>query len=506
MWNGRRDGAEPGDILLRGGRVVDIVRSGSGPDGPDVIDVQGAVVTPGLVDAHLHLMLGAESSLRLDLSPVRSRAEFEAAIERAHEALPDDRWLIATGWNDTRWPDQEVPDMSWLRGAGDRPVVCWRCDWHSVLVNGPVLSQLDQSAAGAGGGVVRKAADGSPTGLLSEAAAWQFVVPLIPPLPEDARRAALDQSLQDLLKVGITAVRTMEYWRDVERHLAPRADSIPLRVSIVELDRDLPLVRRTGVRETSRFRVGGCKSFFDGTLGSRTARLRTPYADAPNSRGMWVEHALRGEAAKWCREVTALGRSQVIHAIGDEALGRAISLLRDVPETQCATIEHAEVVAPEDLARMGGLRLSVQPTHRSGDAMMADERLGPRSRWLLPMRDMLDAGATLCFGTDWPIVPVDPLGTLRAAIKGTDDRGRPFHASQAVSPAEAFRAATVHASEAAGFPAALVPGGPGDFVVWEGNPFEDIGPCAVRATFVDGTLVAGSLPSGPLRRDECLRD
>ena len=494
VWNGCHDQWRRADILVHRGRVVDVVRAGTMPAGVPRIDVGGAVLTPGLVDAHVHLMLGAESTERLDLSGVRDRSEFEALIESTHAALPEDRWLIATGWNDTIWAGNEVPDTSWLRAAEDRPAVCWRCDWHAVLVNAAVLERLDLSGGSPAGGLLRKAPDGSPSGLLSEAAAWELVMPLVPPLPESVRTEALDRVLDDLLAAGITGVRTMEYWEDVVRHMIPRGDCLPLRVSVVELDRELPLQQREQLSESDRLRITGCKSFFDGTLGSRTARLRQPYSDAPHSRGLWIEHALRNEDQQWCRQVTSLGRAPVIHAIGDEALGRAISLLREVPDAAGATIEHAEVVAAEDLDRMGGLRLSVQPTHRSGDALMAESRLGERAASLLPMRDMLNAGAVLSFGTDWPIVPFDPLRTLRAAITGRDDAGIPFHAEQSISPAEAFRAATINSSEAAGFERGLVPGGPADFVVWDGDPFEDIGTASVRATFVDATLVAGTLP------------
>jgi predicted amidohydrolase YtcJ len=165
-----------------------------------------------------------------------------------------------------------------------------------------------------------------------------------------------------------------------------------------------------------------------------------------------------------------------------------------VPDDVRPTIEHAEVVAAEDLELMGGVRLSVQPTHRASDASMAASRLGDRAASLLPMRKMVDAGAVLSFGTDWPIVPFDPLRTLRAAITGEDDAGQPFYPDQAMTVVEAFMAATFHASEAAGLQPGLVPGGPGDFVLWNGDPFEDICGASVRGTFIDGTLVAGTLP------------
>jgi predicted amidohydrolase YtcJ len=108
---------------------------------------------------------------------------------------------------------------------------------------------------------------------------------------------------------------------------------------------------------------------------------------------------------------------------------------------------------------------------------------------------MQDAGARLSFGTDWPIVPIDPLATLRAAILGTDARGQPFFDEQRLSPVEAMRASTVDAAEACGFESGLQRGQPADFVVWTGDPFTDISTASVQATFIDGKQVSGHIPT-----------
>ena len=270
-----------------------------------------------------------------------------------------------------------------------------------------------------------------------------------------------------------------------------------MRVSLVQLDRTLPL--DTGwhddAPQTSRVWLSGCKAFFDGTLGSRTARLRTPYSDAPECRGTWLELAASGDERDWCAQVVNAGLAPVIHAIGDAAVGRAIDTIASVPDGLRATIEHAEIMAPEDLHRVEGLRLSVQPTHRASDAAMASERLGDRDQWVLPLRRMQAAGARLSFGTDWPIVPVDPLASLRAAITGGDAQGRPFYEEERLPATAALRAATIDAAEACGFEAGLRPGLPADFVVWNGDPFEHIQAARVQATWIDGTLVGGTTPS-----------
>ncbi len=491
LWDGRSPAPRPMTIGVRRGRVVEV---GEGTPKGAFVDLAGAVVTPGLVDAHLHLLLGGESRCGVDLSQVACREEFEAVMEAADAALAPGRWLLASGWNETNWADSTLPDVGWLRCVGDRPVVCWRCDWHAALVNDVLVRMLDLTADPRGGRIVRDWS-GAPTGLLVEAAAWDLVNPIIPPLPNHERAAALDGAMRHLLASGVTMARTMEYRADVERFYVPRMDSLPMRLSVVQLDRTLPLdlAWLDEVPSAGRLHVRGCKAFLDGTLGSRTARLHDPYTDDPATRGLWVELALEGQDGAWLDQVLEAGLSPVMHAIGDAALSRALRLQQRCPE-RC-TIEHAELAGPAELAAMDGARLSVQPTHRAQDAGMAQVRLGDRASSLLPLRSMQQAGATLAFGTDWPISPVDPVATLRAAITGEDVHGRPFQPEQAMSPHDAFLAATVHAAEVCGYERPLSDGAPCDLVIWRGDPFADIRTAAVQATVVDGTLVAGTWPT-----------
>ncbi|MDG1837954.1 MAG: amidohydrolase [Phycisphaerales bacterium] len=494
LWDGTDPLPRAASLILRQGRVVEIAAADVALD-VQTIDVRGSVVTPGLVDAHLHLMLGGETMRHVDLSQVTDRESFEAKIEQAAASLPSDRWLVASGWNETLWSCNEPPDRSWLAVAGSRPVVCWRCDWHAVLVNDAVLERVDLSQDITGGHVGRDAS-GNPTGLLAEAAAWELVNPMVPPMPEADRMQSRDRAMQHLLAHGITMARTMEYRADIEQFLSPLAGELPVRLSVVQLDRELPLDTgwHANMPWTDRLRLTGCKAFFDGTLGSRTARLHTPYADAPHTRGLWVERANERLDGAWCQQVCEAGLAPVVHAIGDAAVLRALELFRTCPIDIRPTLEHAQLVGPSELAAMGGMRLSVQPAHRAADAHMANARLGERACRLLPLRDMQAAGARLSFGTDWPIVSVDPVATLRAAITGEDDCGQPFYSDQAISPSAAMYAHTYEAAEVCGFDPPLRVGADADFVVWSGDPFDNIHAASVQATVVAGTLLAGEWP------------
>ena len=106
------------------------------------IDLGGQFVSPGLIDAHLHLQMSGESLLHVDLSGVTGPEEFAARLGEAHHQMEPGRWLLASGWSENRWDPPVLPDQSWLRSCGDRPVVCWRMDHHAALVNDVVLQQL----------------------------------------------------------------------------------------------------------------------------------------------------------------------------------------------------------------------------------------------------------------------------------------------------------------------------------------------------------------------------
>lgn len=506
IWTGQAARPWATSMRIKDGVILEMDGS---PPSPVGMDLDGAFVTPGLIDAHLHFLAGGESLQTLDLSDVASPEEFRNRVLREHESLPDGRWLIATGWSENRWDPSEVPDATWLAGCDGRPVVCWRMDLHSALVNSVVMDQLDlpddETLETEGGRVVRDD-HGQPTGILQEAAAWQYLNPRIPKLPQELRGKAIEMAAEHCLSLGLTAVRTMEYRRDLmDLYLKHHCESPSIRMSAVVLDRTLPLdldwIDRMPGDEW--FRITGCKSFLDGTLGSRTARLNEPYSDEPDNRGSYTEHLLEGRLEEWVEQVVASGLSPVMHAIGDSAVMAAIDAVGHLPEDVRATIEHAEVMTPEIIEALSGrpeLRLSVQPLHRADDAVFADLALGSaRAACLLPLASVGRLGVRLAFGSDWPVVSVDPIAGMQAAITGHDVDGRPFHRDEAIGVQEALMGYTVLAADAAGLDhvGMLEVGRSADFVVWDRDPFEvdwTRDRPVITATIVDGQLAYGTLP------------
>jgi predicted amidohydrolase YtcJ len=500
VWTGSPGAAAARSVTIAGGRIAALDEDP--PPGADVIDTRGRPVIPGLIDAHLHLLLGGRSMERLDLSGVASRAEFERAIADRHRVLPPERWLVARGWSQENWPDHALPDASWLAPAGDRPTVCYRMDEHAVVVNDAVLARADLPGTDPDGGRIdRDPGTGAPTGLFLEAAAWQIVNPLVPDPDADERRAHLRAAQDHAHRLGLTAVGTMEYARSVVDAFLPERDRLTLRCRVTLLDRGWPLdldafavLPREGP-----VAIIGCKAFLDGTLGSRTARLLADYADDPGNRGLFVELAAAGHLHDWARAVVAAGLSPSMHAIGDGAVRLALDVAGAVAGAD-VRIEHAQQVDPADIPRFAGVVASMQPLHKADDGRYAERRLGAgRLDGCFPFRALLDAGARVAFGSDWPIVSCDPLAGVRAAVTGLTTDGVPFRTDQNLTVAEALTAYTATAAAALRLPGAgvIAPGADADLVVLDRDPFtadwaED--PPRVDMTIAGGRVVydAGS--------------
>ncbi|MFM8732108.1 MAG: amidohydrolase [Phycisphaerales bacterium] len=504
FWTADPAHARATSIDLAGGTIA-AVDAPARPGVPVVTLVPGAVALPGIIDAHLHLTLGALGLAQVDLSPARSRADFESMIADAARTIAPGRWLRAHGWDESRWGG-ERPTRDWLRTAGTVPCVAYRMDHHACVVNDAVLAMIGDAPCPDGGEIVRDTR-GRATGLLLEQAAWQLVNPRIPVPPAADRQAAVRRAIAHCHSFGITAVGSMEYEADLREVYEPMRARDPqaftLRVLATILDREWPVDRTWGAAfpADERLRIVGWKSFADGTLGSRTARMLRPYADDGATRGMLVEFAAHSteRVRTWAADTLAAGFSPATHVIGDEALRITLDAIEPVDPNRLARYEHCQTIDDADLPRMRGRIASMQPLHKAHDAAVAPVRLGAdRMRAFFRFRDLADAGAHLAFGSDWPIVSCDPWLGIRTAVTGLDVDGRPCRTDQNLSVEESLVAYTRGAADALRAPdlGRLAPGMCADLCILASDPFShdwSRGTPLVAATIAGGRLVHGAV-------------
>ncbi|MCX6565339.1 MAG: amidohydrolase [Candidatus Aminicenantes bacterium] len=478
-------------LAIRGGRIAALgsneeIRALAGAR-TEIIDAGGALVLPGFIDSHVHLMGGGLSLLSVSLRNVSSKQEFIRRVEAAAREVPKGEWILNGDWDHQSFNPVELPRKEWIDGVTrDHPVCLNRLDEHMVLANSAALrlARLSRDTpVPRGGDIVKDPASGEPTGILKDAA-MDLVMSVIPePSPEKKRRA-VRAALKAAAAKGVTSVHDVEGAEGIDMYgELLREGELNVRIyfyvpieaidAIAELD---PL-KTCG---SDRLRFGGVKGFIDGSLGSQTAWFDTPYADDPTMSGILAAGMFpEGIMEKRIVMADAAGLQAAIHAIGD----RANAVLLDMYERTIGRngrrdrrfrIEHAQHLRPADFARFArlGVVASVQPYHLIDDGRWAEARIGPeRVGTTYAFRSFLEAGASLAFGSDWPVAPLDPiLGIYAAVTRATLDGKRPdgWNPSQKISVEEAVRAFTAggaYAEFAEREKGALAPGMLADLVV-----------------------------------------
>ncbi|MBC2661628.1 amidohydrolase [Novosphingobium flavum] len=475
-----------------------------------LLDGKGRVLMPGLIDAHVHVMEVGLGALTLDLSTTRSLAEAQEKIAAYAAAHPDHPWILGRGWNQEVWGLGRFPTAAELDAVvKDRPVWLSRADGHAGWANSAALAAAGVTAATqspVGGRVERVGATQQPAGVLVDAA-QELVGRVVPqPRPED-RDLAFAKAQELFLKRGLTAVADMgtsiEDWQAFRRS----GDLGALRIRIMAYAAGTEAMTLIAGSQPSpwlyddKLRLGGVKLYLDGALGSRGALLKAPYADAPGQSGLPLlnEAQLRNLMSR-----AALDKFQVaVHAIGDKANARVLDAIAELSETYKGDrrwrIEHAQVIDPVDLPRLGqhGTIASMQPVHQTSDRLMAEARLGPaRLNGAYAWASALKAGGRLAFGSDAPVELPDPWAGLAAAITRQDENGQPYggwQPQERVTREDALAAYTTGAAYA-GFAETrfgrLAPGLRADFILVDRDPLM-ASSSELRATRVLETWVGG---------------
>jgi predicted amidohydrolase YtcJ len=476
--------------------------------GTKLFDLHGAFVMPGINDAHVHLGYAGRMKLSVDLTGSRSLAEMLDRVRSAAAATPAGEWLQGGGWDHTLWTSKTLPTRQDLDGVtGGHPAMFVRVDGHIAVVNSAALalSGVTNQMPDPQGGQLDHDANGNLTGIVREASGQELIRAHIPGPSQHLRRQAILLVLQDAATHGVTSVQDNSDWDDflVYEELERQAQ-LPVRISewLTFNDPVQTLVAHRAAHPAAdrMLHTGMLKGFMDGSLGSRTAALRSPYADDPGNSGLPRYDQPRLDAMT--KERSAAGFQIGFHAIGDRAVEMALNAF-SAAGTNAASrdrIEHSQVVDPEEIARYKALGIiaSMQPSHLLTDMHWAVERLGrQRSRYSYAWKAFLESGVPLAFGTDYPVEPIAPFRGIYAAVTRSNEAGTESYFPQdKLSIGQALFAYTqgsAYAEFAEGYKGKLIPGYVADFVVLDRDlttiPASAILKTKVLRTVVDGQTV-----------------
>jgi predicted amidohydrolase YtcJ len=469
--------------------------------GPERVDLGGRCVVPGLNDAHVHFPTWAVARREVRLEGTRS---VEEAVSRVRAALDEPRsgeWLRGRGWRSAEWPDEPTKEAL-DEVSGGVPVALLAQDSHSLWLNSAALARANGELEVAGG-VVERDASNEPTGVLREEACWRFRDRYVE-ISDSEHVAAMREGLRVAASRGVTAVQDKDgwigalgFWQALDAD-----DALTLRVwqslPYDHLDRLAAIPLRGGLG-SPMLRVGYLKAFMDGTLGSQTARMLD---------GTGVEITSREELADIVRRAAAAGWPVAVHAIGDLANRDALDAFEETRDAWAPLglrqrIEHAQLLAPEDVGRFAelGVAASVQFSHATSDRDVADRFWAGKTGGAYAFRSLWDSGAVVANGSDAPIEELDPWAGIVAGVLRTIDDRPAWHPEQALTLDEALRATCVTPAWLAYDEhrrGKLIPGFYADLVVLDRDPVdlpsEELRDVQVVATMVGGRWTHNAPP------------
>jgi predicted amidohydrolase YtcJ len=504
-------------MVVRNGKIrcvgkLDYVLLECGGNDPsaETVQLDEKFVMPGFNDAHVHLGAAGADMLSVRLNGVTSVEELQKRLAEAVSRHKEGEWITGSGWDHTLWPDKKFPTKEQLDAVAPKnPVFLTHISGHVAVANSLALQhgEIKNDTPNPPGGVIERDANGELTGMLEEDSAMSLVSSRIPDLQADQRRRGIEMVLADAAKNGVTSAQDFSDWADflVYRQIKEEG-KLTLRITewlpfVAPIDQ-LQNWRAEGGTSDPWLRTGALKGFLDGALGSRTAALLAPYSDDPSTSGILTNDPDKFRTMAIQRD--KLGFQINFHAIGDRANRAGLDIFEAVaktngPRDRRDRIEHAQVLAPEDLPRFAQLHViaSMQPSHETTDMRWAGLRLGPdRSKGAYAWNSLLKTGARLAFGTDYDVEPISPFRGLYACVTRELPEGGPaggWQPQEKISLQDCIRSYTsgsAYAQFEEGKKGELKAGEYADFIVLS-NDLTRIPPLQYTKTTVLRTVVGG---------------
>ncbi len=484
-----------------------------GADTANIIDGHGKTLLPGLIDAHGHVLNYGLSLLRVDLTGTLSEQEAVQRIVDFKNANGQLDWIQGRGWNQVLWDSNEFPQATLLDDAlRDTPAWFSRIDGHAGWANSAAMELAGVNAATAdpAGGQIIRDAEGRPTGVFIDNA-MALISAKIPVLSIEEQKFALRKAMFALAEQGLTSVHdagaSSETVAAYKQLLAE--GPLPVRVNVMLAGRDpaLPEMLAEGHFNSTdmTLTINSVKISADGALGSRGAALIEDYSDMPGNRGLLLmEPARLTELMKMAMEA---GFQVNVHAIGDNANMIALDNYEQLiaatgTQAMRHRIEHAQVLRYEDILRFSklGVIASMQATHATSDKNMAQDRLGEvRILGAYAWRKLLENGAVIANGSDFPVESANPFFGLHAAITRQDHNNQPpggWFPEESMTAVEAFASFTIDAAYSGhheNLIGTLEAGKLADFILIEQDIFAnaptEIWKTEVAETWVNGLMI-----------------
>jgi predicted amidohydrolase YtcJ len=458
-------------MAIRDGKIVcigaiSLVMLECGGDArTETVDLHEKFVMPGFNDAHVHLGYAGQGMLAVRLYGATSVEQLKQRLAASVASHKEGEWITGAGWDHTLWPEKQFPNKWELDDVAPKnPVLLVHVSEHVAVANSLALklAEIDKNTPNPPGGEFERNSAGELTGMLKEGPAMEFVRSRIPDPTAEQRRRGITLVLADLAKNGVTSVQDNSEWEDFRTYKQLKEDDkLTVRITewlhFAEPLNDLQNKRAEGGTTDPWLKTGALKFVADGALGSRTAAMLEPYSDDAKTSGILIMEPDKLKSLAIERDKA--GFQINIHAIGDRTNRMVLDVFEAVakangPRDRRDRIEHAQVIAPDDLPRFAKLKViaSMQPSHQTTDMRWAESRVGPeRIKGAYAWATLEKSGARLAFGTDYPVEEVSPFRGLHACVTRQLPDGTPaagWQPQEKISLEDCIRAYTSGAAYA----------------------------------------------------------